>query len=59
MVHNSEDKTVHDFVFINGLYCEKGKALLPLSSRGFLYGDGLFETIRGYNGTIFAIDMHL
>jgi len=27
--------------------------------RGFLYGDSVFETLRGYDGRLFALDEHL
>ena len=31
----------------------------PVNDRGFLYGDGVFETMRSYGGTIFMLPMHL
>lgn len=32
---------------------------MPLSDRGFLYGDGVFETVRIHRGTPFRFDRHL
>jgi branched-chain amino acid aminotransferase len=37
-------------VFLNGRFIPEAQALVPLSDRGFLYGDGLFETLRVSNG---------
>jgi len=34
-------------------------AVLPVTDRGFQYGDGLFETLRIYKGEIWAVDQHL
>jgi D-amino acid aminotransferase len=50
---------MHEYISINGRYECPEKALLPVNDNGFLYGDGLFETLRGYRGSIFAFDMHL
>jgi len=47
------------YVFINGKLILESRANIPVNDRGFLYGDGLFETIRGYNGHIFMLDAHL
>lgn len=33
-------------VFLNGRFLPSTRAVIPVSDRGFLYGDGLFETIR-------------
>lgn len=33
-------------VFLNGRFIPEAQAVVPISDRGFLYGDGLFETIR-------------
>jgi len=35
------------------------RATIPAIDRGFLYGDGLFETVRAYRGRPFAFDRHL
>ena len=49
-----------EYIFINNTYLEAKKAAVPISSdSGFLFGDGLFETMRAYKGKILAFDMHL
>jgi len=40
----------HVFAILNGQIIDSSAATLPISDRGFLYGDGLFETIRLENG---------
>ena len=32
--------------FLNGRFLPEAEAVVPISDRGFLYGDGLFETLR-------------
>lgn len=34
-------------------------ARIPLTDRGFLYGDGVFETVRIHRGAPFRLDAHL
>jgi len=46
-------------VFINGKIVIENKAKIQVRDRGFLYGDGLFETLRSYKGFIFMLDAHL
>lgn len=46
-------------IWINGILSERDKAVIPVFDRGFLYGDGCFETMRSYAGTVFGIDAHL
>lgn len=46
-------------VYINGEMVEEKDARISVFDSGFLLGDGLFETMRAYNGTIFALDSHL
>ena len=46
-------------VYINGKYVRSGSAAVPIDNVGFLYGDGLFETIRSYGGKIHTLDRHL
>jgi branched-subunit amino acid aminotransferase/4-amino-4-deoxychorismate lyase len=49
-----------EYIFINNKYTDSKKALVPISSdSGFLFGDGLFETMRARRGNILALDIHL
>ena len=44
---------------INGAIFPLESAVVPVVDRGFLYGDGVFETIRVYGGRPFLQDEHL
>lgn len=46
-------------VFINGRFYSERDANISIFDHGFLYGDGIFETLRTYNGRVFKIDEHL
>ncbi|MHC5073937.1 MAG: hypothetical protein ACYTFE_03840 [Planctomycetota bacterium] len=46
-------------VFLNDKFIDKDKALVSASDSGFLYGSGLFETMRSYNGIVFELAEHL
>ena len=46
-------------VFLNDKIIDIEKAGISVTDSGFLYGAGLFETMRSYNGKVFAIDDHL
>ncbi|MCU0689063.1 MAG: hypothetical protein MUE97_04915, partial [Phycisphaerales bacterium] len=53
-------KTTHEFlsaekpiVYVNGMMMPKGQAMVSVYDHGLLYGDGVFEGIRIYNGKIF------
>lgn len=45
--------------YLQGNFINLGEAQISVSDRGFLYGDGLFETIRVYEGRPFFLDWHL
>lgn len=47
------------FVFLNGKFLPEADAVVPLNDRGFLLGDGLFETIRVAQGRPFRLAQHL
>ena len=47
------------FIYCNGEYVHKSKATVSLFDHGFLYGDGVFEGIRAYNGRVFKLREHL
>ena len=46
-------------VFLNGQFLDINEAKISILDRGFNYGDGLFETMRSYNGRVFKLDLHL
>ena len=46
-------------VFLNGKFVAEAEAVVPLNDRGFLLGDGLFETMRVANGKTFRCAQHL
>ena len=46
-------------VWINGTLYEKEQAKVSVYDHGLLYGDGVFEGIRSYNGKAFRLDQHL
>jgi len=46
-------------VFLNGQFVPEEQAVVSVFDRGFLYGDGLFETMRVFNGRIFRWEQHL
>ena len=47
------------FVLLNGQFISEDQAVVPVTDRSFLYGDGLFETIPVYNGKPFRWAQHL
>jgi branched-subunit amino acid aminotransferase/4-amino-4-deoxychorismate lyase len=46
-------------VFLNGQFMPESQAVVPINDRGFLYGDGLFETTRVVGGRPFRLAQHL
>ncbi len=47
------------FVFLNGKILTEAEAVVPWNDRGWLLGDGLFETMRVANGKTFRGAQHL
>jgi len=45
--------------YIDGEFVPLAEAKVSVFDHGLLYGDGVFEGIRGYNGRIFRLDKHL
>ncbi len=48
-----------DIVYLNGALVPRGEARVSPFDRGFLYGYGLFETMRSYSGRVFRLHRHL
>ncbi len=46
-------------VFLNDKLVDIDKACISVTDSGFLYGAGLFETMRSHNGVVFALTDHL
>ncbi len=46
-------------VFLNGQFVADAQAVVSINDRGFMYGDGLFETMRVFNGRPFRMAQHL
>ena len=46
-------------VSIDGAFVDAGHAVLPLSDRGVLHGDSIFEVLRVYAGAPFLLTEHL
>jgi branched-chain amino acid aminotransferase len=48
-----------EIVYLNGSLIPRSQACISVMDYGFLYGFGLFETMRAYGGTVFQLDKHL
>ena len=46
-------------VYVNGKLLDKSKATVSVFDHGLLYGDGVFEGIRSYNGLVFKLKEHV
>ncbi|MEZ5300095.1 MAG: branched-chain-amino-acid transaminase [Verrucomicrobiales bacterium] len=46
-------------VFLDGELLDKENAKISVFDHGLLYGDGVFEGIRFYNGRVFRLDEHI
>ncbi len=46
-------------IYINGKFYPKSDAKISVYDHGLLYGDGVFEGIRAYNGVVFKLKEHL
>jgi len=46
-------------IYLNGKYCDEEDAKVSVFDHGLLYGDGIFEGIRAYNGRVFKLKEHI
>jgi len=46
-------------VYVDGSYYPKSQAKISVFDHGLLYGDGIFEGIRAYNGSVFRLKEHI
>lgn len=46
-------------IYLNGKFVDRSRAVVSVFDHGLLYGDGVFEGIRSYNGLIFKLHEHI
>ena len=46
-------------VYVNGKIAPAAEAVVPVYDHGFLYGEGIYETLRTYNHVPFLYDRHM
>ncbi len=56
---NLRDPSEAMIIYYDGKYVPDDQAKVSVFDHGFLYGDGVFEGIRAYNGRIFRLKEHL
>jgi len=44
--------------YVNGKICAQQNALISVFDHGFLYGEGVYEVVRTYDGELFLADRH-
>lgn len=47
------------WVYLNDRFVEKEHARVSVFDHGFLYGDGVYETLRVYQGKVFLLERHV
>lgn len=50
---------VRGAVYVNGKIMPAAEAVVPVYDHGFLYGEGVYEVVRTYNGVVFLYDYHM
>lgn len=46
-------------IYVDGKYYDEKNAKISVFDHGLLYGDGIFEGIRAYNGRVFKLKEHI
>src|SRR6187431_2205549 len=46
-------------IYLDGQFYDKENAKISVFDHGLLYGDGVFEGIRIYNGRVFRLEEHI
>jgi branched-chain amino acid aminotransferase len=54
-----EGKALSIQIYVDGEFYQKEEAKVSVFDHGLLYGDGVFEGTRAYNGRIFQFDEHI
>ena len=51
--------SVELLAYLNGEFLQRGEACLPITDRGLLFGDSVYEVVPAYGGIPFRVDHHL
>jgi len=46
-------------IYLNNMLVSESKAVVSVFDHGFLYGDGVYETLRAYDGVLFKLNEHI
>jgi branched-chain amino acid aminotransferase len=57
--NSSSPNTKESKIYIDGKFLPEADAKISVFDHGLLYGDGIFEGIRFYNGRVFRLEEHL
>ena len=49
---------IYDKSFINGEFVNEEDAKVSYEDRGYVFGDGIYEYIRAYDGKLFTVKEH-
>ena len=50
--------TLKGAVYVNGTITPADRAVIPVYDHGFVYGEGVYETLRTYNRVPFLYEQH-
>jgi len=59
MAKESSPIAADGLVYVSGSFRASADAAISVFDHGLLYGDGVFEGIRAYNGRIFKLERHI
>src|SRR6185312_4252140 len=54
-----EGESVPELACLNGVFAPPGALSVPIEDRGYVFGDGVYETMRTYGGRVWALDRHM
>src|SRR4051812_20352234 len=53
------DQAMNGLIYVGGAFRPEAEATVSVLDHGLLYGDGIFEGIRAYNGRVFRLERHI
>jgi branched-chain amino acid aminotransferase len=55
----NQSNSTSELVYVSGAFRSPADAAVSVFDHGLLYGDGVFEGIRAYNGRVFHLERHV